>query len=152
MVNFVISASLCLVRIIWEMVVNRKRFIYSVAAVYVLFVIFDFIVHQKLLSDLYAQSSQVWRAEDDMQMFPMFVSQLLFVLAFVYIFSLNFEHKGVGEGIRYGSYIGFMLAAIDLGTYTYLPIPFTLTLCWMVAVFIKCLLSGMLLSAIYSRL
>lgn len=131
--------------------VNRKRFVYSVAALFVLFVIFDYIVNEYLLMGLYDQTRQIWRAPEDMQMLPMLVSQLLFVLAFVYIFSLKYEGKGLAEGLRYGSYIGFLMASVDIGTYTYLPIPFVLSLCWVIAVFIKCLLSGILLSWVYHR-
>lgn len=128
---------------------KTKKYVFSTAAVFSVVILFDFIVHQILLSNMYARTADVWRAPENMQMLPMFVSQLLFSLAFVFIFTRNYEKKGTREGLRYGLYIGLLIAALNLSTYSYLPIPFILTLCWMLAALTKCLLSGVVLARVY---
>jgi uncharacterized membrane-anchored protein YitT (DUF2179 family) len=130
---------------------NRQGFIFSVAAVFALVICFDFIVHQVLLADMYWQTEEVWRTPQHMQMLPMFASQLFYALMFVYIFTRNYENKGIREGVRFGLYIGLLLAAIKLSTYGYLPIPFSLTLSWMVAAIIGGVLSGIVVALVYRK-
>jgi hypothetical protein len=131
--------------------VNRRRFILTVAAVFVLACIVDFLIHHIALAGLYHETANVWRPVEDMQPLAMYVSQLFFALMFVFIFLQNNANKGFTEGLRYGSYIGLLLAAIDLATYTYLPIPFILTVSWMAAVFIKSLLCGLVTAVVYNH-
>ena len=130
---------------------KNKSYVLSVAAVFALVFAYDFIVHQNILADMYERTADLWRAADDMNMLPMFVSQLLFAVVFVFIFTLNYENKGVEEGMRYGFYIGLLLAAINLGTYSYLPIPFALTVSWMLAALLKCLFCGVVTALVYRR-
>lgn len=128
---------------------NRKSFIITTAAVFVTACIVDFLIHRKLLTGMYDATASLWRPEQDMQVLPMYLSQLLFSIMFVFIFTRNYEHKGPTEGLRYGAYIGLLFAAVDLATYTWLPIPFALTLSWMGAMFIKCVLCGYITAIVY---
>ncbi len=113
--------------------------------------LFDFLIHSIGFAELYTQTASVWRNPAEMQALPMYVSQLLFSLAFVWIFTLHYENKGLAEGLRYGTYVGLLLAAPELGTYSYLPIPFILSISWMGAVFLKCLLCGVTASLVYKN-
>ena len=63
---------------------------------------------------------------DDQKMVAMMLSQLFFSIAFVFLFSKNYEAKGVSEGARFGLYAGLLIATLDIGAYCYLPIPLSL--------------------------
>ena len=128
---------------------NRKSYIFSVAAVFALIFGVDFLAHQIVLVDLYNQTIQIWRLPAEMEIFYSIASQLLFAMVFVFIFTRNYENRGIPEGLRYGLYIGLLLASIDLGTFAYLPIPFSLTFGWMCASLIKCVVCGALTALIY---
>ncbi len=130
---------------------NKKRYVKALIATFVVIYAMDFMVHGVILASWYERTAVLWRAPDTMHMWIMFISQLLFAVVFVYIFTTNYENKGLAEGVRYGSYIGALLATIDLGTYCYLPVPFVLTLAWIVASFVKCVLGGLAACAAYRK-
>jgi hypothetical protein len=134
-----------------KLMAKNKSYVLSVAAVFATIVLYDFVVHQNFLMDMYQRTEDVWRPIDDMNMISMFASQLFFAVMFVFIFSRNYENRGVQEGVRFGMYIGLLLAALNLGTYSYLPIPFGLTLCWMLAALVKGLVCGIAVSSIYKK-
>lgn len=97
------------------------------------------------------QTAQLWRPEADYKMIVMVMSQLGFSAALAYIFTLNYEGKGIGEGIRFGLYIGMLLGAIEFGKYSYMPIPLMLMLSWVLAALLIGLGSGVVLSLVYKR-
>lgn len=134
-----------------RLLAKSKSYVLSVAAVFAVVFGYDFLVHQHILAEMYQRTEDIWRAADDMNMLSMFASQLLFSLIFVFIFTRNYENRGVQEGVRYGMYIGLLLAAIDLCTYSYLPIPFALTLSWMLAALVKCILCGIAVASVYRK-
>jgi len=130
---------------------NTKRYILSAIAVFVAVFLFDFLVHGMLLKDLYTQTASLWRPEAEHKMIFMFMSQLAFAVILTFIFTRNYEDKGLGEGLRFGLYMGLLLATIDLGTYCYMPIPLALTLSWVAASIGRGIIAGIVLSLVYKR-
>jgi hypothetical protein len=130
---------------------NKKRYVISLFVVFVFVFLYEFLVHWFLLKDIYTQTAQLWRPEEEMNMFFMFMSQLGFSAVIAYIFTLHYEDKGIGEGIRFGLCIGLLLGSIDIATYAYMPIPMVLTLSWVLASLLKGLGSGVVVSLVYKR-
>lgn len=130
---------------------NKKRYVISLFAVFVFVALYEFLVHGFLLMDLYTQTKELWRPEEESNMLFIFMSQLGFSAVAAYIFTLNYEDKGIGEGIRFGLCIGMLLGSIDIGTYCYMPIPMVLMLSWVLASLLKGLGSGVVLSLVYKR-
>ena len=128
---------------------NKKRYVISLFVVFVFVFLYEFLVHWFLLKDIYTQTAQLWRPEEEMNMLFMFMSQLGFSAVIAYIFTLHYEGKGVGEGIRFGLCMGLLLGSIDIATYAYMPIPMVLTLSWVLASLLKGLGSGVVLSLVY---
>ena len=79
------------------------------------------------------------------------MSQLGFSAVLAYIFTLHYEGKGIGEGVRFGLYIGMLLGSIEIGKYGYMPIPMVLMLSWVLAALLIGLGSGVVLSLVYKR-
>ena len=130
---------------------NKKRFFISAIAAFVFVFLYEFLVHGFLLMDLYKQTAEMWRPEGEGNMLFMFMSQLGFAAVAAYIFTLHYESKGVGEGVRFGLCIGMLIGAIDIGTYCYMPIPMVLMLSWVLASLLKGLGTGMVLSLTYKQ-
>jgi len=130
---------------------NKKRYVISVFVVFIFVFAYEFLVHGFLLKDLYDQTAQLWRPEEEYKMPVMFLSQFGFSAVLAYIFTLHYEGKGIGEGIRFGLYIGMLLGAINIGTYSYMPIPMVLMLGWVLAALLLGLGSGVVLSLVYKR-
>lgn len=130
---------------------NKQRYVISVLVTFVFVFLYDFLVHGFLLKDIYVQTKELWRPEEEYKMFVMIMSQLGFSAMLAYIFTLNYEGKGIGEGIRFGLYIGMLLGVIEIGKYSYMPIPMVLMLSWVLAALLIGLGSGVVLSLVYKR-
>jgi len=117
-----------------------KRFISTVTGAFIFVFIFEYIVHAILLKDIYSTTSFLWRAEDVMIQYFHYtaMSQFLFTAAMVYMFhSLSKEFSFI-EAFRFGVFVGLAIAAINIGTYAYMPISFKLSILWAMASIIKC--------------
>lgn len=130
---------------------NKQRYVISVLVTFVFVFLYDFLVHGFLLKDIYAQTKELWRPENEYKMLVMSMSQLGFAAVLAYIFTLNYEGKGIGEGIRFGLCIGMLLGVIQIGKYAYMPIPMVLMLSWVLAALLIGLGSGVILSLVYKR-
>ncbi len=130
---------------------NVKRFIISVLVVFLTIFATDFVFHTILFESLYSATSHLWRGEDEMLMAPMLISQIGFALILSFIYIKNYENRGLEEGLRFGLYFGLLLSVIQIGKYSYLPVPFQLIEAWVLVDMVQCLLSGVLLSIIYKN-
>jgi len=127
------------------------RLVLPIIAVFIFIFAFDFLYHGYLLKGLYKETASLWRPEGDHKMPFIFASELLFAIMASYIFTLNFEGKGIGEGVRYGLLIGLLVGAIQIGTYCYMPIPLALTVTWFAGEVLRGLGAGVVLSLTYKR-
>lgn len=128
---------------------NISRFAFSFIAVFIFIFLSDFLIHGSLLTGLYAETSQLWRPQAEYKMSIMLIRQVLFCLIFVFFYTRNHEGKGVSEGIRFGLYTGLLLASLQIGTYSYMPIPLVLMLAWALAIFSQCFIMGIISSLLY---
>lgn len=130
---------------------NKKRYVISLFVVFVFVALYEFLAHGVLLMGLYEQTAALWRPQEESNMVFMFLSQLGFAAVFAYIFTLHYEDRGVGEGVRFGLYIGILLGTIEIGTYCYMPIPMVLMLSWVLVSLLKGLGSGVVVALVYRR-
>jgi len=130
---------------------NAKRYLMAALAVFVFFVVFDFVWHGVLLADIYNETQALWRPEAEWQ--ALYPWTLLLTLAFAaliaFLFTRNYERKGMGEGLRFGLYIGLLIGLMHAGAYFYMPIPFALAGLWFVGGVLWGLGAGVILAALY---
>ncbi len=120
-------------------------------AVFVIVSAFEYLVHGVLLQGLYEQTAEFWRSQEESKFIFLLISQIWFAAVVVCIFTCKYEGKGIGEGARFGLYIGLLLGSIEIGTYCYMPIPLILTLTWVIALILKGVGSGIVLSLTYKK-
>lgn len=128
---------------------NYKRFILTVLVAFIFVFLYEFLIHAVLLMDSYSDLAYLWRAEGEEKMEILFLSQFLFSLFAVFLYTRNHEGKGVTEGLRFGLYLGLIMAVVGLGSYAFMPIPFSLTFAWMLTSFVECLGIGVIASVLY---
>ena len=114
---------------------NVKRLLLASLAVFVVMAILEFAIHGVLLTDIYKQSASVWRPESEMQrmMWIFWLSYLVFAPSFAVSYAQGYEPQkpGLGQGVRFGFYLGAMLSvAHSFGWYVILPIPLALAGWW----------------------
>ncbi len=133
--------------------INSSRFVLCTVALVIFTYLFDMLVHGNLLMPLYNETPNLWRPEADMQGMMGWCIGYHLALAMVttYIFTRNFEGKGLDEGVRFGFYIGLFLAVVHAGSFIFMPISGQLVIGWIVASLFWGVLSGVVLSLLYKR-
>lgn len=132
---------------------NIKRLLLAMFGAFVCVFGFDFVVHGVLLMEIYDATSSLWRPELEYSehMHYMLASQVLFSAFFAYMFAQYRDGNDVYEGVMFGFYFGLILASIQLATYSYMPIPFSLTLSWMMASLFKGVGTGAIVGKLYCK-
>lgn len=113
--------------------------------------IYDYILHNKILMDVYAQTSDLWRTPEEMQSHYTFMLLVNFLIAFLTaaIYGKGHEGKGIAEGLRFGLLIGLFIGVMNAAAYTWLPISSGLAQAWFLGGLVKGLGLGILYSLIY---
>jgi hypothetical protein len=133
---------------------NTKRWLLASVAVLVVLAVLEFLIHGVLLSDLYRQTASVWRSEAEMQkmMWIFWVGMLVFAPFFALIYVKGYEKgkPGLGQGFRYGLYVGVMLSVMhSFGWYVILPIPLALAFYWLLGILVEFIAAGVAAGLVY---
>ena len=130
---------------------NIKRFVMAAVAAFVFVFAFEFVLHGILLKSIYEATSNLWRPMGSGTKYSLFMlmSQAGYSAVAAFIFTRHYEARGIGEGVRFGLYIGLLLASLEVGTYCYLPIPVKLTIAWVVGGLLKGLGTGTAVALVY---
>ena len=112
--------------------INIPRFLLALVAGFAFKFGFDFVVHQNILKDLYEQTADLWRPHENMEeCLPIMMSYSVLLVGIIgYIFTRNFEGKGIMEGLRFGLPMGILLALMMSSSYIWMPIPIELAIGW----------------------
>ena len=133
---------------------NAKRWLLASVAVVVVIGVLEFLIHGVLLSDMYKQTASVWRSEAEMQkmMWVFWVGILVFAPFFALIYVKGYEKgkPGLGQGFRYGLYVGAMSSVMNsFGWYVLLPIPLALAFYWFLAILVEFIVAGIAAGLVY---
>ena len=126
-----------------------KRTILAVVFVFVAWSIMDFILHGMLLKSVYEATASLWRPMDKMNMPLMYFVTLVFTVCFVLIYGLLVVQKSLVSGIKFGALFGLAAGiSMGFGSYSYMPIPFTLAWSWFFGSLIEAIAAGVIVGAI----
>ncbi len=133
---------------------NARRWLLASVAVVVVIGVLEFLIHGVLLSDMYRQTASVWRSEAEMQkmMWVFWVGILVFAPFFTLIYVEGYEKDkpGLGQGFRFGLYVGAMLSVMNsFGWYVLLPIPLALAFYWFLAILVEFIVAGVAAGLVY---
>jgi len=134
---------------------NVKRFALSCVAVYVVYQVLGFLIHQIWLSPTYMALSEVWRPMPEMmsKMWIMWLTSALWTVLFCYIYTRGHEGGGVMEGVRYGLLMGIFLGIpFSYESHVIYPIPMSLAHMWVIATLIVAVACGVVLALVYRPL
>ena len=126
------------------------KLILTVVLVYIVYQALNFVIHSLVLSDMYMATAAVWRADMENVMWVMYLSDLIRIFLFIFIFIKGQEGKGWMEGLRYGLLMGLLLSlGMSLNSYAIFPIPFTLAIYWLVLSLIQMTICGIAAALLY---
>ena len=129
---------------------NWKKLLIAFAVAFVVSMIYNFVVHEMILSATYQELQHLWRPDMDSKMWIGIVTGLIYVFFFVYIFVRGYENRGILEGVRYGLVIwAFVCIPAYYGQYMIYDLPYSLVLKWVIFELISMVLMGIVVALIY---
>lgn len=130
---------------------NVKKLAISVIAAFVTVYAFEWLWHGILMNDMYQATASVWRPSSEANYTIMTAAQFLFALSFTVFYAKVGKHLECKRGVAFGLLTGLLLGLPDIGAYSYLPIPLTLALMWVLANIFKCIVTGVVVAFIYKE-
>jgi hypothetical protein len=131
-----------------------KKWLWASLVVWVLCFILDWIINGWILMGYYESTAQYWLGESEMmgRLWAMILGQLLFALLFCAIYTKGIREGGLGEGIRYGLWIGlFYCLPMYFIRWSVEPIPGALIFWQSLLSFIEIIIVGGVLGIIYGK-
>jgi hypothetical protein len=130
---------------------NTKRMIFSVIAVFIFIFASDFLIHGKLLSEMYMQTASLWRGEQEIaSMRPWMLSGQFLVSLFLGLLLIRmYRGGGCSEGLNSGLLLGLLMVGPNLIMYAVAPYPFEMVLAWIVGNILQFAIAGLIVAAIY---
>ncbi len=129
-----------------------KKFWLGAVAVFVVLSILGYAVNMGIMAGDFEATKQLWRPMEEMKIWLFYVVYALIAYFFTLIFSKGYEGKGIAEGVRYGFYVGMMMAVpMAYGTYASMPVPYSFALKWFIAGLVEYIIAGVVLAAIYGK-
>jgi len=130
----------------------NKKFWTGFIVVFVVMSLLEWFFNEVILSSSYQATANLWRPTGEMKIWLFYVVYLFVAYFFTLIFSKGYEGKGVMEGIRYGFYVGMMMAVpMAYGTYAAMPIPYSLALSWFICGLIEYVVAGVVLAMVFGK-
>jgi hypothetical protein len=98
--------------------------------------------------------SKIMRPESEMNsmMWIYYVVYIIQAFFFTFIFSKGYEGKGIMEGVRYGLYMGLLMATpMAYASYAMYPMPYSLALQWFIYGIIQYIILGVIIALVYKN-
>lgn len=132
---------------------NKKLWV-GFIAVYVGMVVTNLAIHVGLLASAYhsEEMMKLMRPESEAKTWIYFVTSAIISFFFTLIFSKGYERKGIGEGVRYGLYVGLLMATpMAYDSYASYPLPYSLALQWFIYGTIQYIILGVIVAMVYGK-
>ncbi len=128
-----------------------KGMLWGGIAAFVFVFLFEFIVHGVLLKGPYEATMNVWRPQDESNMAIMLLSQFLFAMAVAFFYPIVGPDKECKKAIPFSFGLGLVMAMPQIATYSYLPIPLSISLFWAAASFGKAFGCSFIVAKVFNR-
>ena len=125
-----------------------KKYILSVIAVFIAWSVMDFVLHGKILLDIYESTVDMWRPLEEMKRPLMMLVTLVSSMCFCVIY-LFFGEKNLMNAVRYGFVFGVGTGfGMGFGTYSVQAIPLSLAWGWFLGNLFYTVTAGFIIGAI----
>jgi hypothetical protein len=126
-----------------------KRFVLAVIAVFAVWSVIDFVLHNIILQSAYQETAHLWRPMEEMKIGLMHLVTLVAVVCFVAVYTFFIQPKKLSTGMYYGLIFGLGGGiSMGLGTYSFLPMPLFLGLVWFLGFVIETVIGGLIMALI----
>ena len=127
-----------------------KKYLLSVAIVFVLWSVIDAVIHGIILAQAYQATAQLWRPFAEMKLGLLRLTTLIIAAVFVGIYTLLVNPKSVKTGTIYGLLMGLLSGvSMGLGSYSFMPITIQIAVVWFLGSFIQMTLAGICIGLVF---
>ena len=134
---------------------NLKKWLVASLVAFIVFSVMEWILHGSILASAYQANAKYFlpQATISERMWAIYLGYLIYAGMFTLIYSKGYEAKpGLGEGLRFGLYIGFFTAIprfiIDFAVS---PIPAAIAVPWLIAGIVESIILGLVVGALYKK-
>lgn len=129
-----------------------KQCISAWLAIFFAWALLDFIGHGLIFSSMYAAMPGVWRPQAEMKIGIIYAGVLTTAAAFVAIYAIQIQSRGVIAGLLFGLLFGLANgASMACGGYAVHPIQPELALGWFILTMIEGSVAGVIVGAIVRK-
>ena len=131
-----------------------KKFWIGFIVVFIGMSVLDFLIHAVILAPVYQAEpmKSLMRPDMESKIWIFYVVYLIIAFFFTLIFSKGYEGKGIGEGVRYGLYVGLLMATpMAYSSFAMYPMPYYLALQWFIYGVLEYMILGILVAAVFGR-
>ena len=112
----------------------------------------DFVIHGLFLRETYEATASLWRPMDEVDMPLMYAVTLVYAVCFVVLYDVFVGSKSISTGIKFGALFGLAAGvAMGFGSYSYMPIPLSLAVSWLVGTLLELIVAGAIVGAIIKQ-
>jgi len=130
----------------------NKRILLAIVAIFITWSILDFVIHGVLLQSAYEATASLWRPMVEIKIGLSYLVTMIFTVCFVLIYALQISDKSMATGIKYGFLFGLAMGvSMGFGSYSYMPIPYTLAFTWFAGTLVESILAGAIVGAIVKQ-
>ena len=118
-------------------------------AVFVLWMILDFVLHGVILTSTYAMTPQLWRPIAEFKMGLNAFVVLVSAVCFVFIYAQCITQRSMRAALIYGLVLGIARgASMGYGSYAVMPMPYMLALAWFLGALVEYVAAGVVMHLI----
>jgi len=79
-----------------------KQLIWATLAIFIVWLMLDFLLHRLLLRSVYEATANLWRPMDQMNIPLVYFVMLVLIVSFVLIYEFLIEPKSLASGVKFG--------------------------------------------------
>jgi len=130
----------------------KKKMWLGFVVTFVVLEILEYLVYTVIMGSAWESTKSLWRADMGSKWYVYLLVTLIGSFFFSFIFSKGYEGKGIGEGVRYGTYIGIWLSSgAAYGTYGMVDIPYYMALQWFIYGVVMYIIAGAALALVFGK-
>lgn len=123
-----------------------KKLILPVIVIFFNWAILDFVLHGLILGSTYAALPQIFRPMAEMKMALIYLMTFIISFVFVHVYVNYVSAKSMRRALGYSAWLGLAYGvSMGYGTYSSIPIPYSMALTWFLGTFVEMLAAGVIL-------
>lgn len=127
-----------------------KKIILASIAVFVGWVVLDFVIHVVILRGAYEQTSTLWRPEGEMKTTLMYIVSLISAVGFVLLYAWFVSGKSTMTGLKFGLLLGVIWGiSMGYGSYSVMPITYGTALTWFLGTIVEMGFAGWMTGLVF---